>query len=605
MRSMALQRATRVLAVLTVLMFSLSAGAWADEKWALLVGICDYQSAQIPKLKGCHNDAMLVKQLLVEKAGFKEDHVMVIKDATKASIQAAWKQWLVDKPGQKDMAFFFYSGHGVQLDVGGQTHEALVPVDANLEHLESFILDDELSSWIKQCRTEAKVRLLFDACHSGTGVQGKAVVLKTITKTIPPELLARRFRPRSQATRSWNTLTRDITGKALLLAACDKTQVAEDHRFEQDGQEHWNGLFTFALADVIAKMDGETIQTANFDNLLPPVATAVAAQREGEMTPVGRPEMSHELPFFCFKDQPPPAAAATTVLPASQGKPLRIAIKPFDGDSGGNVVGAVRDTLKNEAWLSIVADGSKDLVIAATTGTSSDASALAGPQADRLITGRANGRLEATVSSETGVPINTVTATSAQQLAGKIRAELRRSFTFGWLAELTNPSAKFHVRISVNGASSNGQFPTVPIGQQVRFDVTSEKDCYLTLIDVGTSGNVTVLFPNDFHKDNFVKAGQVITVPAEDWGFDITVHPPPGREMVKAIATLQKVDITEAFPQGKGFKAYNNVLAFRKDFINGMARAMKVKADGRKDLVIEQHATGLQWAEATCMFFIK
>jgi len=75
------------------------------------------------------------------------------------------------------------------------------------------------------------------------------------------------------------------------------------------------------------------------------------------------------------------------------------------------------------------------------------------------------------------------------------------------------------------------------IGETIRFHAEVDKDCYLTLIDQGTSGGVTILFPNGYHPNNFVHAGEGVAIPAASYGFEIVVQPPAGHERVVAIAT--------------------------------------------------------------------
>ncbi len=46
-------------------------------------------------------------------------------------------------------------------------------------------------------------------------------------------------------------------------------------------------------------------------------------------------------------------------------------------------------------------------------------------------------------------------------------------------------------------------------GDTVKVHFEADRDCYLTLIDVGTSGKITRLWPNQFSgPDNLVRAGQ-------------------------------------------------------------------------------------------------
>ena len=47
------------------------------------------------------------------------------------------------------------------------------------------------------------------------------------------------------------------------------------------------------------------------------------------------------------------------------------------------------------------------------------------------------------------------------------------------------------------------------------FTVTPAADCFLTLVNVDGKGVATVLYPNKFEKENFLKAGQDFKFPAE------------------------------------------------------------------------------------------
>jgi len=80
------------------------------------------------------------------------------------------------------------------------------------------------------------------------------------------------------------------------------------------------------------------------------------------------------------------------------------------------------------------------------------------------------------------------------------------------------------------------------IGEPVTFYFTADQDCYITLLDQGTSGTLRVLFPNPYQQDNFVRAGKSYAVPDATAGYEIRVDGPSGLERVKAIATLRKTD---------------------------------------------------------------
>jgi hypothetical protein len=83
------------------------------------------------------------------------------------------------------------------------------------------------------------------------------------------------------------------------------------------------------------------------------------------------------------------------------------------------------------------------------------------------------------------------------------------------------------------------------IGEAIRFFFRSDRDCYLTLVDYQTNGDVLVLFPNRYCQDNFIKAGTTYVIPDADYGFTLTVEPPAGLERIKAIATVEPLSLLD------------------------------------------------------------
>ena len=90
------------------------------------------------------------------------------------------------------------------------------------------------------------------------------------------------------------------------------------------------------------------------------------------------------------------------------------------------------------------------------------------------------------------------------------------------------------------------------INEKIVFYVKSDKNGYLTMLDVGPKGDITVIFPNKFHRDNFVRAGVTYQVPSPNYGFEFDVQGPAGLERIKAIVTLNKVSLLK-LDLDKGF----------------------------------------------------
>ena len=82
---------------------------------AVIVGVSDYQSEEIPDLKYAHKDAAAFKTYLQSSAGGKitEENIelLVNEEATTAKIVAAL-DWLISKSKKGDKAIIYFSGHG-------------------------------------------------------------------------------------------------------------------------------------------------------------------------------------------------------------------------------------------------------------------------------------------------------------------------------------------------------------------------------------------------------------------------------------------------------------------------------------------------------------
>lgn len=83
-------------------------------------------------------------------------------------------------------------------------------------------------------------------------------------------------------------------------------------------------------------------------------------------------------------------------------------------------------------------------------------------------------------------------------------------------------------------------------GDTVNFYVKANKNCYITLLDIGTTGVTTVIFPNEMQQNNYVEAGTIVSIPQDPDTFKFKVTGKRGREVVKVIATLEREEIIPA-----------------------------------------------------------
>ena len=86
---------------------------------------------------------------------------------------------------------------------------------------------------------------------------------------------------------------------------------------------------------------------------------------------------------------------------------------------------------------------------------------------------------------------------------------------------------------------------TYASGEAVQVFVETNKDAYVTVLNVDPAGTTTVLFPNRYRSDNFVAAGRTLRLPDRD-EFRIVVSGSVGAELLKVIASTEPVPLFEA-----------------------------------------------------------
>lgn len=83
------------------------------------------------------------------------------------------------------------------------------------------------------------------------------------------------------------------------------------------------------------------------------------------------------------------------------------------------------------------------------------------------------------------------------------------------------------------------------VGETIAFTVQVNRDCYLTLYDISTEGEVTQIFPNRYTSHNFLEANKVYRIPEAADPFEFEVLGPAGLERVRAVATVENVNFFE------------------------------------------------------------
>jgi len=192
-----------------------------------------------------------------------------------------------------------------------------------------------------------------------------------------------------------------------------------------------------------------------------------------------------------------------------------------------------------------------------------------------------------TVDGAPGVPVQ---ATDVPGLVVALRPKLENAFSIKCLANLDNPSPAFRVEIWANTApagtrdlvvealdeAEDEKLVQAQLGDVIRFNFKADRDCYLTLINVGTSGRITVLFPNQYRPDGFIQGGRVYqTETRGEMPFKIRASGPAGRELVKVVATLKPLDLS-SLRMGEAGGAGTRSIESGSQFAQQLARDLAV-----------------------------
>lgn len=188
--------------------------------------------------------------------------------------------------------------------------------------------------------------------------------------------------------------------------------------------------------------------------------------------------------------------------------------------------------------------------------------------------------------------------------------EKRRGEAFAWMGtrdsyaptKPDNTRGHFTVELWTEPVSGRSAFSrdvgdvaansaTYRIGDAIVTKFRATRDCYLTLLNLGTSGRLTVLFPNAHHRDNFVRAGELHHIPEDSSGFEYRLEGPPGIERLKAVATLSNLPLIESDFTADG----------------GLFSTRPTSATPRDIAVVRRRVEQLRrsdWTEATTQFAV-
>jgi TolB-like protein len=109
------------------------------------------------------------------------------------------------------------------------------------------------------------------------------------------------------------------------------------------------------------------------------------------------------------------------------------------------------------------------------------------------------------------------------------------------LIDAINPTPAFRIRLRTLEDKLN-----YTEGEVIRFAVSADRDCFVTLLTVDSAGAITLLVPNGWRERAFLQRDGTIQIPAPGDGFSFPIKPPHGITRVKAIATRRPLKLSGA-----------------------------------------------------------
>jgi hypothetical protein len=569
----------------------------AATHWALLVGISDYiefDDVEGGDLPGAEHDARRIRDVLVMKGYVPETNIRMLlnRDATRAAIEESITGWLADNARPGDNVTIFFAGHGSQMwdesgDEDDGLDETIAPADVMATSTENDISDDTFNEWLSAVPTD-NVVVILDNCNSGTGT-------RDVTPFSRGRLLARDMNqvPRPTAARRALPGQEDDSGfdgggtRVLELAAAQPHQVAVDAFFPAtEGTEAFHGgAFTTFLVQQLWKADADVSYEEVFR------ATHQALERNRfEQDPYLSTEVGlKDRPLFFVEGGSRAAAQVTLPVTAVSGGRAQLgaglglgitAGSVFETTSGSRLIVESVGQRSTEARIASgsVRQGDEARLLAHRYAESPLLVSVAGIDSrliDALHAALANaggvlpvdredafahlivrrGGDELRVVGSDGFLRHSGIGIDAAGIA-RLASALRKEAASKRLADMDNPARGFGVRLALlEGKTSFG------IGEPIAFSVESERDGFLTLVDMGTDGTVAVLLPNAETRSVPVSAGRTFTYPDPGGALSFAALEPTGTGLVRAFVTERPLDIT--IPAGEDYAFGGEELAQR------------------------------------------
>ncbi|HUF13354.1 MAG TPA: DUF4384 domain-containing protein [Longimicrobiales bacterium] len=593
-------RHAAVLAAATLFTAATPHDRYAPNHWALIIGIGDYQNFGDEiggDLPGAVNDANAFRDVAIARFGVPPENVHMVLDlaATRDRIEREFTEWLPMVVGPRDLVWIFFAGHGSQVwdedaDELDGLEETICPTDVARGSPDMDIIDDEISLWLQRIPA-AELVVVWDKCHAESST--RAVTPFALPRALdrePEEDLTRPVGLREArasrglgariATRPSEEWRGQRVPEIIEVAASQADQVAVDAAWPAEGgaPAKFGGAFTTNFV----RNAWQAPSDATLEDLFERTANDLRAQRFQQ-----RPQLSGES---SIRDRSISAlasggAAADEVTPSESGTVPVVSVDGNvvtlgGGSNAGVTIGSIyrvgtellrvtevgadairatrastslrgmeavaRDSLAPGARARLVAYAYPPVELrvslADLPAAAQESVAAALADMESLLLVRDVGEFAHLIvrPAQTGFVVLGLDGFVRHHLpaegpdaAGRLlRPILEREVQANELAELDNPAPTFQLEFMFNEPDNS-----FGLGDLIQFHIRSGRPGYLTVVDLGTDGTVSVLFPNQWDSNNRLDAGTTLVLPTPTMGFDFRATPPAGRGIVRAFLT--------------------------------------------------------------------
>jgi Caspase domain len=589
-------------------------------KLALLVGINNYlHSDKISALAGSINDVEEMRQLLIGKFEFPPENILVLTDsqATHAAIINAIQTQLIAKAQQGDIVVFHYSGHGSQMkDVTGKmisgVDETIVPYDSRDPAGKVFdISGAELHPLLLQLAKKTKnVTFILDSCHSGTLVRGARVRSVVADTRTPPPLPAYTV----AAMREVGAVSEDTAPKFAAIAAATSRESAFEHF--ADGKDH--GALTYFLVrqlrtakagvtyrDIMDNVAGDV--TANYPSQHVSLEGAEADQYVfGDGSSLTRVYVTaspslltpHGVTLTVGQVQGATLGSAYDVYPPGSRKfapperpvaKIRIAsVGALSSEatfiSGSSIPRASRAVEREHQYgksrMRVFLDGVEGSAtlqsIRTAMQTMTNVELVDRPSACNMQLKESGGRIQTLGADST--TLSTPVAVSDPGAVDRVIGQLKSWAKWFGVLSIHNPHPEIELQYTISGSQTRDPMarvgrPDMGVweGEKVEASITNstERDLYLTILDLSTDGSVSVVYPEEQGAMEVLKPGQKLSR-------SFTTFVPKGRSVVtdilKVFVSYKPIDLrslTQGSIRGMGQEDLDPLQALLDDSSEG------------------------------------